>query len=97
MLGLFTVVLHGLVFFWFAHQVGHVPDRIARVAPSALDAELINAPRPSPPPPVPPPQPVLVAPPVPEVTPVPVEPAAPPPGPDAGTPAATTSDPRRLH
>jgi len=91
MLGLFTVVLHGLVFLWFVHQVGHVPDLIARVAPSALDAELINAPRFPSPPPVPPPQPVLAAPPVPEVAPVPVEPA-PPPGPDAGTPAATASD-----
>ena len=92
MLGLVTVVLHGLVFFWFAHQVGHVPDRIAHLTPPALEAELINATRPPPPPPVPPPQPVLVAPSVPEVTPVPVEPAAPPPGPDAGAPAATASD-----
>ncbi|MBW8900505.1 MAG: DUF3108 domain-containing protein [Massilia sp.] len=92
MLGLLTVALHGLVFRWFVREVVHVPDRIARVAPSALDAELINAPRPPPPPPVPPPQPVLVVPPVPEVTPVPVELAAPPPGPDAGTPAATASD-----
>lgn len=92
MLGLFTVVLHGLVFFWFVHLAGHVPDRVARAAPSALDAELINAPRPSPLPPVLPPQPVLVAPPVPEVVPVPVEPAAPPPGPDAGTPAAAAAD-----
>ena len=50
MLGLFTVVLHGLVFLWFVHQLGHVPDRIARVAPAALDAELIIAPRPPPPP-----------------------------------------------
>jgi len=92
MLGLFTVVLHGLVFFWFVHLVGHVPDRIARAMPSALDAELINAPRHSPLPPVPPPQPVIVAPPVPDVVPVPVEPAAPPPGPDAGAPAAAASD-----
>jgi hypothetical protein len=92
MLGLFTVVLHVLVFRWFAHQVGHMPDRIARVAPPALEAELINAPRPPPPPPVPPPQPVLVVPPVPEVRLVPVEAAAAPPGPDAGTPAATASD-----
>jgi len=92
MLGLFTVVLHGLVFFWLTHLAEHVPDRIARVAPSALDAELINAPRPLPPPPVPPPQPVFAAPPVPEVAPVPVELAAPPAGPDVGTPAVTASD-----
>ena len=92
MLGLFTVVLHVLVFLWFARQVGHVPDRIARAAPPALDAELINAPRPPPPPPVPPPQPVLVQPPVPEVRLVPVELATPPPGPAAGTPAANASD-----
>jgi hypothetical protein len=92
MLGLVTVVLHILVFIWFARQVGHVPDRVAHVVPPALEAELINAPRPPPPPPAPPPQPAFVAPPVPEVKPVPVEPAAPPPGPDAGTPAATASD-----
>jgi hypothetical protein len=92
MLGLVTVVLHVLVFLWFARQVGHVPDRTAHVAPPALEAELINAPRPPPPPPAPPPQPAFVVPPVPEVKPVPVEPAAPPPGPDAGTPAATASD-----
>jgi hypothetical protein len=92
MLGLVTVVLHVLVFLWFARQVGHVPDRTAHVAPPALEAELINAPRPPPPPPAPPPQPAFVVPPVPEVKPVPVEPAAPPPGPDVGTPAATASD-----
>ena len=92
MLGLVTVVLHVLVFLWFARQVGHVPDRGAHVAPPALEAELINVPRPPPPPPAPPPQPAFVVPPVPEVKPVPVEPAAPPPGPDAGTPAATASD-----
>jgi hypothetical protein len=92
MLGLVTVVLHGLVFLWFARQVGHVPDRIAHVTPPALEAQLINAPRPPPPPPAPPPQPAFVAPPVPEVRPVPVEPAAPPPGPDLGTPTAIASD-----
>jgi hypothetical protein len=91
MLGLVTVVLHGLMFFWFVRQVGHVPDRTARVAPPALDAELINVPRPPPPAPVPPPQPALVPPPMPEVKPVPVELAASPPGPDADTPVANAS------
>jgi hypothetical protein len=92
MLGLFTVVLHILVFLWFARQVGHVPDRIAHVAPTTLEARLIDVQRPPPPPPVPPPQPVFAAPPVPEVKPVPVELAPPPPGPDADAPAAAASD-----
>ena len=91
MLGMLTVVLHILVFLWFARQVGHVPDRAARAAPAVV-AELIDAPGPRPLPPVPPPQPAFVPPPLPEVLPVPVEPAAPPPRPDAGTPDATASE-----
>jgi hypothetical protein len=92
-LGALTVLLHVLVFFWFSSQTGHLPDRVVRTVPSAVVAELIEAPKPSPPPPVPPPQPALAQPPLPQVIPVPVEPAAPPPGPDAGTPDATAPAP----
>jgi hypothetical protein len=95
-LGVLTVLLHVLVFTWFAGQMGRVPDPSARTASAPMTAELIEAPKPRPLPPVPPPQPVLQLPPVPEVVPAPVVPAAPPPGPiDAapapGTPAATAS------
>jgi hypothetical protein len=95
-LGVLTILLHVLVFVWFAGQVGRVPDRSSRTGRAPMTAELVEAPKPRPPPPVPPPQPVLQPPPVPEVPPAPVVLAAPPPGPDdaapaPGTPAGTAS------
>ena len=96
-LGALTVVLHVVVFLWFAGQMDHVPERAFHAARVTV-AEVIEAPRPPPPPPVPPPRPALVQPPLPEVVPVPVEPAAPPPAaagtadaaaPGAGAPALT--------
>lgn len=90
-LGALTVVLHVLVFLWFAGQMGRVPERAFRAARVTM-AEVIEAPKPPPPPPVPPPRPALVQPPLPEVVPVPVEPAAAPPAaPAAGTPDAAAS------
>jgi hypothetical protein len=83
-LGALTVVLHVVVFLWFAGQMDHVPERAFHAARVTV-AEVIEAPKPSPPPPVPPPRPALVQPPLPEVIPVPVEPAAPPPDAVAGT------------
>jgi hypothetical protein len=88
-LGALTVVLHVLVFHWFAGQMGHVPERAFRAA-RVTAAELVEARKPPPPPPVPPPRPALVQPPLPEVLPVPVEPA-PPPGANAGTADASAS------
>jgi hypothetical protein len=88
-LGALTVVLHVLVFLWFAGQMGHVPERAFRAARVTV-AQVIEAPKPPPPPPVPPPRPALVQPPLPEVAPVPVEPA-PPPGAEAGTADASAS------
>ncbi|NIA54577.1 DUF3108 domain-containing protein [Massilia sp. TW-1] len=87
-LGALTVVLHVLVFRWFAGQMGHVPERAFRAARVTV-AELVEAPKPPPPPPVPPPRPALVQPPLPEVAPVPVE-LAPPPA-AAGTADASAS------
>jgi hypothetical protein len=83
-LGALTVVLHVLVFRWFAGQMGHVPERAFRAARVTV-AELVEAPKPPPPPPVPPPRPALGLPPLPEVIPVPVELAPPPPVAAAGT------------
>jgi hypothetical protein len=82
-LGALTVVLHVLVFLWFADQMGHVPERAFRAARVTV-AEVIDAPKPPAPPPVPPPRPALVQPPLPEVAPVPVEPASSSPGAEAG-------------
>jgi len=83
-LGALTVLLHVLVFGWFARQMGQVPDPSARTGRAPLTAELVEAPQPRPLPPVPPPQPALEQPPLPEIDPEPVVPAAPPPGrPDA--------------
>ena len=89
-LGALTVVLHVLVFFWFAGQMGHMPERAFRAARVTV-AEVIEAPKPPPPPPVPPPRPTLDQPPLPEVVPVPVEPAQPPPVAAAGTADAAGS------
>lgn len=91
-LGALTILLHVLVFVWFAGQVGRVPDRSVRMARPSMTAELVEAPNPRPLPPVPPPQPVLQPPPVPAVPPAPVVPAAPPPGPDDAAPAPGTPD-----
>jgi hypothetical protein len=87
-LGTLTVLLHVLVFVWFARQMGRVPDPAARAGPAPLTAELVEAPQPRPLPPVPPPQPALTPPPVPEVVPEPVVP-----GPDdAARDAALTPE-----
>jgi hypothetical protein len=94
-LGVFTILLHALVFVWFARQVGRVPDPSARTGRAPLTAELVEAPQPRPLPPQPlplPPQPALNPPPVPEIDPEPVVPAAPPPGPDAAAPTPGTPD-----
>jgi hypothetical protein len=89
-LGALTILLHVLVFVWFARQIGRVPDPSARTGSASMTTELVEAPRPRPLPPVPPPQPALQPPPLPEVEPEPVVPAAPPPGqPDATAPALT--------
>ncbi len=83
-LGALTVLLHVLVFGWFARQMGQVPDPSARTGRAPLTAELVEAPQPRPLPPVPPPQPALEQPPLPEIDPETVLPAASPPGrPDA--------------
>jgi hypothetical protein len=81
-LGALTILLHVLVFVWFARQMGQVPDRSARTGRTPMTAELVEAPQPRPLPPQPltlPPQPVLEAPPLPEIDPEPVV-AAPAPG-----------------
>jgi hypothetical protein len=91
-LGVLTILLHVLVFVWFAGQAGRVPDRSSRTARAPMRAELVEVPKPRPPPPVPPPQPVLQPPPVPEVPPPAVVPAPPPPGPDDAAPAPGTPD-----
>ncbi|WP_449406092.1 DUF3108 domain-containing protein [Massilia phosphatilytica] len=91
-LGVLTILLHVLVFVWFAGQVGRVPDRSARMARAPLTAELVEAPQPRPLPPMPPPQPALDPPPVPEVVPEPVIPVPPPPGPDDAAPAQGAPD-----
>jgi hypothetical protein len=92
-LGVLTVLLHVLVFLWFAAQVGHVPDRAARTGRPALTAEVVEVPRPPPPPPAPPPQPVLQPPPLPDVVLEPVVPATPPAGTEtaAADPAASAA------
>jgi hypothetical protein len=91
-LGVLTILLHVLVFVWFAGQVGRVPDRSARMARARLTAELVEAPQPRPLPPVPPPRPAFDLPPVPEVVPEPVIPMPPPPGPEAAAPAQGIPD-----
>ena len=91
-LGVLTILLHVLVFGWFAGQAGRVPDRSLRTARAPMTAELVEVPKPRPLPPAPPPQPVLQLPPVPEVPPPPVVPAAAPPGPDDAAPASGTPD-----
>lgn len=89
-LGALTILLHVLVFSWFARQVGHVPDPSARTGRAPMTAELVEAPQPRPLPAVPPPQPAMQQPPLPEIEPEPVVPAAPPPGQsDATAPALT--------
>jgi hypothetical protein len=82
-LGTLTILLHVLVFVWFARQIGHVPDPAARAGRSSMTAELVEAPQPRPLPPVPPPQPALPQPPLPEID---AEPVVPVPAP--GAPAA---------
>ena len=89
--GVLTILLHVLVFGWFAGQAGRVPDRSSRTARAPMMAELLEVPKPRPPPPVPPPQPVLQPPPVPEVPPAPVVLAAAP-GPEDAAPAPGTPD-----
>jgi hypothetical protein len=91
-LGVLTILLHVLVFGWFAGQAGRVPDRSSRTARAPMTAELVEVPKPRPPPPAPPPQPVLQPPPVPEVPLAPVIPAPPPPGPEDAAPAPGTPD-----
>jgi hypothetical protein len=91
-LGVLTILLHVLVFGWFAGQMGRMPDRSARAARALMTAELVEAPQPRPLPPVPPPQPALNPPPVPEVVLEPVIPAAAAPGPDDAAPAQGTPD-----
>jgi hypothetical protein len=84
-LGALTILLHVLVFVWFARQMDHVPDPSARTGPAPMTAELVEAPQPRPLPPQPltlPPQPVLEQPPLPEVDPEPVVPAPAPGTPD---------------
>ena len=81
-LGALTILLHVLVFGWFARQMGQVPDPSARTARAPMTAELVEAPQPRPLPPVPPPQPALEPPPLPEVDPEPVVPAPGPGAPD---------------
>jgi hypothetical protein len=90
-LGVLTVLLHVLVFLWFAAQVGHVPDRAARTGRPALTAEVVEVPRPPPPPPAPPPQPVLQPPPLPDVVLEPVVPATPPAGTETAAADPATS------
>lgn len=93
-LGIVTVLLHVLVFVWFADQAGRVPDRLSHAAraPRTVElAELVEAPAPRPLPPVPPPQPAMQPPPLPDIDPEPVAPA-PPPGPDDAAPAPGTPD-----
>ncbi|MCS0628821.1 DUF3108 domain-containing protein [Telluria mixta] len=82
-LGALTILLHVLVFVWFARQMGQVPDPSARTGRAPMTAELVEAPQPRPLPPVPPPQPALEQPPLPEVDPEPVVPAPAPGAPDA--------------
>jgi hypothetical protein len=81
-LGALTILLHVLVFVWFARQMGQVPDPSARTGRAPITAELVEAPQPRPLPPVPPPQPALAQPPLPEVDPEPVVPAPGPGAPD---------------
>ena len=89
-LGALTILLHVLVFVWFARQMGRVPDPSARTGSAPMTAELVEVPQPRPLPQVPPPQPALQQPPLAEIDPEPVVPAAPPPGqPDATAPALT--------
>jgi len=92
-LGALTILLHVLLFVWFARQVGHVSDLAAHTGRAPMTAELVEVPQPRPLPSVPPPRPTLNPPPVPEVDPEPVVPAAPPPGPvDAAPDAALTPE-----
>jgi hypothetical protein len=89
-LGALTILLHVLVFVWFARRMGQVPDPSAHAERASMTAELVEAPQPRPLPPVPPPQPVLEQPPLPKIEPEPVVPAPPPPGqPDTAAPALT--------
>jgi hypothetical protein len=81
-LGALTILLHVLVFVWFARQMGQVPDPSARTGRAPMTAELVEVPQPRPLPPVPPPQPALEQPPLPEVDPEPVVPAPAPGAPD---------------
>jgi hypothetical protein len=82
-LGALTILLHVLVFVWFARQMGQVPDPSARTGRAPMTAELVEAPQPRPLPPMPPPQPAPEQPPLPEVDPEPVVPAPAPGAPDA--------------
>jgi hypothetical protein len=81
--GALTILLHVLVFVWFVHEAGHVPDPAARTGRMLMTAELVEAPQPRPLPPVPPPQPALQPPPLPEIDPEPVVLAPGPGAPDA--------------
>jgi hypothetical protein len=81
-LGALTILLHVLVFVWFARQMGRVPDPSARTGRAPMTAELVEAPQPLPLPPVPPPQPALEQPALPEVDPEPVVSAPGPGAPD---------------